>query len=276
MSIINTLAGKGYQLKHEGGGNYRIIGHGGLIVKNDCWYSHSEAKGGGITTLMARLGEESYRNDRSNNPMHHNSREYPKEISTKHLTTLDSPGRKYLSSRGLDGTLVDQLAKNNLIMEDPRGYIAFVGYDENGQVRCISNRAYRNGLNVQRYETRGSDKRYSFSLPSSPPTTEICILCEGPIDALSIACLEHLKNQNGYFNTLKIATCGAPSSFILTRITKAKPRIVVIAFDNDFAGDEMTYRAKRMLRKLHIKVIDARPLSSKDPNDMLRKVHNIS
>jgi hypothetical protein len=275
MSIVDMLTNKGYHLKHEGGGNYRIKGYAGLIVKDNCWYSHSNAKGGGITTLMAYLGEKWNIDEQKYKTTH----AYPVRqatLSTEHLHKLDFRGRDYLLMRGIDRNIIDELAEKQHIMEDPRGYVSFIGYDEQGRVQCISNRAYRDWLDVQRYEMRGSDKRYTFSFPSPASTTDTCILCEGPVDALSIACLEHLKNRNGYFNTVKIATCGAPSSFLLPRIKSINPTTVFLAFDNDNAGDEMTYRTICILRKLPLKVVVARPRSSKDPNDLLKKVKDIA
>ena len=49
---------------------------------------------------------------------------------------------------------------------------------------------------VQKYEKSGSEKRHSFSITGNVKPSTIVIV-EGPIDLLSVACLENLKHREG-------------------------------------------------------------------------------
>jgi DNA primase len=122
---------------------------------------------------------------------------------------------------------------------------------------------------IQKYETSGSRKQYSFSIPSKK-TSDIVILCEGAIDALSIACLEDLKNFAGYFNTTKIATCGAPSAHIVARVKRLHPKKLILAFDDDIVGDRMAESVAAMFKYSQIKLFKAKPGKGHDPNDWLQ------
>ena len=118
-------------------------------------------------------------------------------------------------------------------------------------------------------EDVGSDKRFSFTIPALKTSAQV-ILCEGPIDALSIACLEDLKHHRGYFQSQKISTCGAPPSMIIQRLKQIKPKNVVLAFDRDATGQAMTKRLVWSLKSASIRTIVVPPGVGKDPNDWLR------
>jgi hypothetical protein len=37
MSLVEELMARGHRFRHEGSGNYRVMGHSGLIVKENYW-----------------------------------------------------------------------------------------------------------------------------------------------------------------------------------------------------------------------------------------------
>ncbi len=273
MNLIEELMKRGFRLRYEGSGNYRVAGHRGLIVKNDFWYSHSIGKGGAATTLLAEMNQDYYGPDRPHQSNHSFTKIHHDLKWKENRHPLNIHATNYLLTRHIDLQLIRHpyIEQKRLICYDGKGYLCFMGYDESGQVKCISKRAIDSSLNVQRYEAKGSDKYYSFHMPSKTPSKTV-ILVEGPIDALSVACLENRKYHNGYFCTHKIATCGAPTSTIRKRLHHLKCDHIILAFDQDLPGKTMTKRVVSELKNLNIKITEANPGIGKDPNDWLRNI----
>jgi hypothetical protein len=279
MNLVDTLLERGHSLRHEGGGNYRLRGHGGLIVKDQGWYSHSIAKGGGAPSLFQLLEEKVQPCETKtiqcsvSQPQCHRIIQPVKNPGlTDQLFTLGLLGYRYLLSRDIDLPLLNLLAGRGWIMQSPKGYVAFMGHDEHEQVRCVSMRSIHEWYHIRRYERSGSNKCYTFAFPL-PKTGQELILCEGPIDALSIACMEHRKREQGYERTCKIATCGAPTAHILSRIRKIQPRRLFLAFDNDIVGRAITGDFCKAMEQANIPVYPIRPRIGKDPNDWWRNRH---
>ena len=269
MNLEETLRDLGYQLKSEGQGNYRILGYGGLIVKDQYWYSHTKGEGGHASSLLRFLGHSEVQ-QRACLSKPSKKRQQVKVLNLTHsLKNLSSRGRHYLQKRCIDTQLIDLLEKEQLIREDTKGYIAFIGFDPQRRERCISKRAITPIHFVQRYEAQGSNKKWSFSFPFTT-NHDTVILCEGPMDALSIACLEHRKYQLGYLQSYKIATCGAPVYRMLSRLRYINPKKIYLAFDRDQAGASMAKKAREVLKHMKIPILDAIPGKGKDPNDWLK------
>jgi hypothetical protein len=273
MTLVDELKRRGFQVRHEGGGNHRLLDHSGLIVKGNFWYSHSLGRGGGSKSLFLELGiidengivfdhPSQYQNGfPKNEPPHH------EEIGD-HLFDLSYNTIRYLSMiRGIDDSLIWDLQSRDLIKEDHHKNICFMGYDEGGCLRCVSRRSTKTQNQLQKSERSGSDKRYSFSLRSKQSLSEL-VVAEGPIDILSIACMEHRHDNGGYFRTHKISTCGAPAGNIAKRILLFQPRKVWLSFDNDEAGRNMTQQVSKALSP-HCRVGIPQYDQGKDPNDWL-------
>lgn len=263
MSLVDILCSHGHKLQGEGSCNHRLLGHGGLIVKDNYWYSHSLGKGGSANSLLQHLGHSKINEEQSVVTAS------KKEVLNKTLKALSYRGRNYLRNRRIDQELIDLMSKQGLVAEDEKGYLAFVGCDLQGEIRCISKRALTPLHRIQKWEATGSDKRWSFSFPIHS-TGGTLILCEGPIDALSIACLENRKHQQGYHQSCKVSTCGAPVQHMLKRILAIAPNKIYLAFDTDSTGISMGKKAREMLLSLNIPVLDVIPGKGKDPNDWLR------
>jgi len=268
MNLIEELLSRGHILKPEGSGNYRVLGHGGLIVKDNGWYSHSQGIGGNAATLLGKIGF-AYNNPNHLDPSNFDiPKSKPKISLDGELYPLGARSKLYLLRRHIHGDLIDELNERGTLREDRKGYICFVGYNGKNNVKCVSCRSIEPHLNVQKYERAGSCKHYSFSIPSDK-SSDVVILCEGPIDALSIACLEEIKHHRGYFETTKIATCGAPSSHIALRVQRLHPKSIILAFDNDVAGDRMAEAVEYLLKYYNFEIIRTKPGNGKDPNEWL-------
>ncbi len=271
MSLINQLLERGYKLQSEGRQNYRIVGHAGLIIKGNYWYSHSLGKGGNATTLLEMLKKISDLRGSVKYPSIPGTHHY---ITQNHCTVADpiyklsTQARNYLSCRGIKSQLLDQLQQKKLLGENNRGYLSFIGYDDKGQVRCISHRAYSKFMRVKSFESKGSDKRFCFSIPAIQESSK-CIIVEGPIDALSIACMENLKYNKGYFNSHILTSCGSNTSHLTTRLRQLRPTAIYLALDTDEVGQSITERLLRQFRNGSTPISVIIGVGGKDPNDWL-------
>lgn len=77
--LVDTLRASGYQLKPEGQGNYRVLGHQRLIVKDDFWYQHSTGKSGHAIQLLMILDNISFANAKK---QFNKSIYFPEKINT--------------------------------------------------------------------------------------------------------------------------------------------------------------------------------------------------
>ena len=261
-SLVQKLKQSGYHLDHEGGGNFRLRDHGGLIIKNNYWYQHSTQEKGYAYQLLKKLGVDTKQKFIPFPIDFHKKSPILKEYS------LRMQGRNIIDylvyRRMIDSKLILLLIRTKLIGQENH-YICFYGYDKYGKIQCISKRAFNKIPHFQQIETLGSDKRYSFSLPSYPYSKTV-ILCESPIDALSIACMENQKYHNGYFTTKKIALCGNHPGNIAPRINKLKPDKIYLAFDNDPIGKTITRKVYSQVHRIAKTTIISYP-HGKDPND---------
>lgn len=105
----------------------------------------------------------------------------------------------YLTSRGIDGSLLEACINHRLLYESTEHHNAvFVGYDPEGKARYA---AIRGTVGSYKGEASGSDKRYAFSLclPRRPPAVHVF---ESAIDLLSYATLEHRAGRDWRGNAL--------------------------------------------------------------------------
>lgn len=264
----------GYQIKYDGNGNYRVCGHLGLVFKDDYWFQHGTGLKGHYTQIHHALNPA---------PNHLATTQPRKRLRLKtnniqaqtpeeNLLDLTDKSILYLyTHRFIDKALVLALSKSQLIREDIKGLLSFVGYDESGKIRCITKRDTNKRPNAFKGEAQYSDKQYSFLIPSQNKPCPI-FLCEGPIDALSIACMNHRRHNTGYFNANIIATCGSPQGNLQKRVNRFNPSKIYLVFDNDDAGRRMDQCARSLLQtSIPIQTISY-PYG-KDPNDWL--IHRI-
>jgi hypothetical protein len=266
MDLIETLQHHGEVIVHEGGGNYRIKGHGGLIVKGDMWFQHSTGKGGHGSTLWDMIDPEGRRSYMPS-----------LQFDATKISPLDSKKlldpTKYVISylvreRHLPRRLLSYLINEKLLQCDIHNRACFLGYNDSHQLRCVTRRATDPFHRIIKSESPGSDKRYSFSWITKRLQSDL-IITESPIDALSVAVMEHHKYRMGYQRTHKIATCGHPKPNLKGRVEKLQPRKVWLYYDNDDAGRAMDLYTKNLLG-------DQWPCASvpysygKDPNDVLK------
>lgn len=143
-----------------------------------------------------------------------------------------------IQARGLAPEIVSYLVVNNLIYQDIRNNVVFLGCDEFQQVRfaCV-----RGTLTDKSYklDCTGSDKQFSFSITGTDRTS--LYIFESPIDLLSAGTLANLitGNQNEWLKHSRLSLAGV-SDVALTHYLTVHHNVNELHFwlDNDSAGRE--------------------------------------
>jgi hypothetical protein len=190
----------GFTFAHQGGA-YRCKEHESLAVKGDrlSWYWHSKGLGGfGAIDYLIKVENMSFRDAvtviTGTTPitviLRHDEavRVRQKRVVLPEKAGIPLHLYEYLcNKRGIDGDIVSALIQREMLYEDRRGNVVFVGHDEHGEPRFASVRGTQ-GNSRFRGDCAESDKRYSFFMAANAPTERLYIF-ESPIDAMSHASL---------------------------------------------------------------------------------------
>lgn len=182
---------------------------------------------------------------------------------------------KYLTEeRCIDWEIVTDCIEQKQIMETENHEVAFIGYDENGEIRCINLRGMA-GSDFKK-TVYGSDRQYAFRLVTDKENP-ILHLFEGAIDLLSY--LTILKERGVDYtesNFLSLGGIYQPKKEIekstvpvaLKRyLSERKTTKIMLHFDNDFAGKSAMKTLKIILPQYEVKSF--LPPRGKDYNDYL-------
>lgn len=206
----------------------------------------------------------------------------PAEKATEKKLLLPQPYRyqdyvvAYLKRRGIDMEIIDFCLQTGRVYESRNHHNAvFVGRDKEGTPRYAALRGIGTSFIG---EASGSDKNYSFAIPSEEKS-EKAHLFESAIDLLSYATLlkmegqdwrkEHLLSLAGIYQPAKeIEQSKVPAA--LTRFLKEYPEIrkVSLHLDNDRAG-RMATKAIRTVLPRQYQTEDKPPPMGNDCNDSL-------
>ena len=209
---------------------------------------------------------------------------YYKETLKEKYKTILLPKRNinnykvinYLKRRGIDSEIIDYCITTNLLYESDIYHSAvFVGLDKDSLPRYATIRGVDNDFIG---EANGSDKRYSFSIPSK---SDILCLFESAIDLLSFVTLLKLYNKPwNETHLVSLAGVYRPKEdyrdditpLALKRYLSDHPEIkkVQLCLDNDMGGRMATEALKDILQKEYgITATERFPPMGKDYNDYL-------
>ena len=135
------------------------------------------------------------------------------------------------SKRGIDSDIVNSLMQKEMLYEDRRGNVVFVGYDEQGKPRFASLRGTHGDYSF-RGDCSGSDKRYGFSVAATVPSERLYIF-ESAIDLMSHANLDKTAWQQHHRLSLS-GTSDTAMPFFLNKHKEVNE--LVFCLDNDAAG----------------------------------------
>ena len=242
------------ELVHAGGGEYCTKTHDSLRISHGLWCWHSRDIGGktaldylikvhgmGFTDAVEHLlGRAAIQ------PPVFLCRAQPpqkKALLLPPAAPSNDRALAYLQSRGIDRAVLERCVEDGQLYQSADySNCVFVGKDKTGTPRYA---ALRGTFGSFKGEARGSDKRYSFSLPAQGESGTLHLF-ESAIDALSYATLlrmhgrddreTHLLSMAGVFVSARYQAARLPVS--LARYLEDCPGIerIDLHLDNDPAG----------------------------------------
>ncbi|MGH7996997.1 MAG: DUF3991 and toprim domain-containing protein, partial [Opitutaceae bacterium] len=185
------------------------------------------------------------------------------------------PAWKYLvDERCIPAPILASAAGQDVVRQGGYGTPWFAHRDHAGRLTGIEAR----GPSYCGFLRGGTKSLFRFRPNSAEEPTRVAVL-EAPIDALSLAAIEIAAVSGLAPQTLYVATSGgfgagtdAALERIFTELTGLGGK-VMIATDNDAAGDRLADRIEALARKRGVRVEKARPPKRfNDWNDYLRAV----
>lgn len=180
----------------------------------------------------------------------------------------------YLSSRGIDKSLIEDLIAKKMIYQNRRHQsVVFVGFDDQGKPAHASYRA--TGTSSAKGDFGGSNKAFAFRLEKENADT--VRVFESAIDLLSYVTLCRMWEKD-YSHESLISTAGIAATrhdeiklpLALGHYLERHPETenVLLHFDNDHAGRRCAGQIKEKLKqKYRVKFIKAN--KGKDYNEYL-------
>ncbi|NSW83595.1 MAG: toprim domain-containing protein [Syntrophothermus sp.] len=274
VSLVSYLEARGYPLRYEGSGNWRLPGHGGLLIKDSYFIQFSSGiKGNAIDFLVRILNlpfQEAVEDLLALGPVGNCT---PKPAANyQHCTELEfrlperaSDNRRvaiYLTKvRKLPPTLVGWLMAKGLLYQDVKANCVFPSYSRLGQPKGAFLRGTFSNFKGLAF---GSDARYPWHWP---PETESqgAVVCESPIDALSLVSLKP------FFRSHHLVSLNGLRWEALTTFLEDWQEIktVVLAFDGDKPGRTAAEEFKKRLKAQGYTVAILLPPGFKDWNETL-------
>ena len=273
--LVKYLQEKGYKLKKEGR-QYRLEGMSGLIVMGNYWYWHSRQEGGNTLDFLIRVEGTRFQDAVKTLTEDGAFWAGQPDITPAHVarvhTTVVVPGRNdnnsrmlayLIKMRGICPDVLLPLVHSGLIYEAKGTHnCIFLGIDHaTGKIRHVFQRATNSWSNIK-YDSRGSDKRFSFSLTGS---SQEAFAFESSIDLLSYLSLRWTPKPTGaHYVSLGGLTDAALSQCI------ANNKIMKITFclDNDLPGNAAYMRLQAKYQSTGFYTARLKP-QSKDWNELL-------
>ena len=274
------------ELVHFGGGTYCTREHDSLKISNGkwCWFSHGVGGRSALDYLIKVKGipfmeavEKIVGQTKTQPPVFVSGvkENKPKTLLLPKASRCATHAVEYLHGRGIDRVIIDYCIKAGRIYESyPYHNVVFVGQDNDGKARYANLR----GIDTHfKGEAEGSDKRFSFSIPTE--NCDTVHLFESAIDLLSFATLqkldgkpwnsEHLVSLAGVYKPKKDAE-ESTLPLALGQFLKDHPEVkhVNLRLDNDPAGRIAMSTIYKLLTDKY-DVCPLPPLSGKDYNDTL-------
>jgi hypothetical protein len=292
IDLLSYLSAREPQeLKRTGPNEYRTVTHGSLVITPDYWYWNRGGVGGpsALDYLIKIRGipfTDAVRDILSaglmSGPLPVTLSQRPRAAPKRKLFRQPSKERygrnmvRYLQERGIHPDIICKCVSAGMLYEGRycgEPVCVFAGMDEGGRMRFAAMRGICADI---KKDAPGSDKRYSFCLPSGGPDSRTLYVFEAPIDALSHATLGLVQGWEcgGYRLSLGGTSHGALSAFL---VRHPEIRRVVLHLDGDRAGIENAQRIRVMMKSdprfRHIRVSANPARGGKDYNDHLMNMN---
>ena len=256
------------------GSGYRCKEHFSLAVKSDrlSWYWHSRGIGGfGALDYLMKIDNLSFSEaikqlvniEAIPRPPEPPKTDFKSLVLPKKAPNCDIIIDYLCNKRKLNWGIVEALIQDNLIYQDERKNVVFVGHEN--KFACL-----RSTSTSFRMDCSGSDKKYSFNLTCSGNGK--LYIFESAIDLLSHATLENIyKNDINAWKNDNRLSLGGTSSLAIDEYIKRNPVTeMIFCLDNDEAGREKAVAFRRKYSALGFYTRIELP-QNKDYNDDLVK-----
>ena len=229
------------------GNSYRCKQHPSLAVKADrrSFYWHSKGVGGfGVLDYLTKVENMPFREAMGmvvgSLPIATEAKvESPKVLVLPEKAGIPLKLYDYLClKRDIDSDIVNTLMQKEMLYEDKRGNVVFVGYDERNKPRFASLRGTHGDF---RGDCLGSDKRYGFNMAADAPSERLYIF-ESAIDAMSHASLDKSTWEQHHRLSLS-GTSDTAVQFFLNQHREVKE--LAFCLDNDPVGREVAVSLAR-------------------------------
>jgi len=267
------------ELVRSGPNEYRTATHDSLKISNGFWHWTSRGIGGktaldyltkvqGISFVEAvetlcegRAASLSFQ------PVQQNPKP-PKPFELPPAHTNNNMVAAYLAGRGIDPAVTARCIHMGLLYENQKYHSCiFVGRDTAGAPRFACARGTGSDY---KGDISGSNKKYGFVLPAER-TSDIVIVHEAPIDALSTATINRQKGGEKWKARHYLSLSGtAPLALLQYLKDHPEIRAVMLRLDNDPAGRAGAEHIKTLLEPKGYTVTDNPPVLAKDCNAELQ------
>lgn len=176
--------------------------------------------------------------------------------------------------RWIDREIVTDFMNRKMIMETKNHEVAFIGYDSNGEIRCINLRA-TDGSDFKK-TVYGSDRQFAFRLVSEKENPTLHLF-EGAVDMLSyLAILRQRGADYAEGNFLSLGGIYQPKKemekstvpvALKRHLSERETKKIMLHFDNDVPGRRAMETLKVILPQYEVKAFP--PPKGKDYNDYL-------
>ena len=287
VDLLSWLqANEPWNLVRISANNYCTKEHDSLKISNGKWYWFSRGFGG-TSALDYLIKVKDYTLPQAvemimggaaiKEPVfYYEPKPKPKKLIMPDLERNPERSVKYLKSRGIQPEIIEYCLDHSLIYESlPYHNVVFVGYDKNGIAKCATSRGTMSSF---RGAITGSDKRYSFSIPS-PANGGHLHLFESAIDLLSFASMELLAGRNWRKDSM-LSLGGVPAAGngtvvpgALQQYLKDHPGIhtIHLHLDNDEVGRSAAKGLRSKLEGEYIVFDEPAETGCKDMNDQLKR-----
>ncbi len=191
------------ELVHVGGDTYCTRTHDSLKISNGKWHWWSRGFGG-VSALDYLIKVQNYSFIQAVETLSGRAaalppvsrappQREPKKLLLPEWNETTDRVKRYLMGRGIHPSIIDYCVERKLLFESKQYHNAvFIGYDRGGNARYAALRGTKGSF---KSEATGSDKHFSFSIPSAQPSERLHLF-ESAIDLLSYATLAHLSGQD--------------------------------------------------------------------------------
>lgn len=238
-NLEEYIRGKGEVLLKEGR-QYRVKKYSGLVISGNKWYSHTLLKGGNTLDYLVEMEGMDFKvavetlSQRKMSVVQFGMPASIKNVLIPERNENDKRAMAYLvKTRGIKAEIIIPLLKQGRIYESAHTHnCIFTGIDKDNRIRYVMQRSTLPG-NSLKFESEGSDKRYSFSLIGK--SDAVCIF-ESPLDLLSYFSIkDEVIKLKPHMLSLGGVTDIALDAYI-GRIPGI--RKVIFCLDNDKTGNE--------------------------------------